>query len=115
MIFLLQLTGFAFALSMIYLAILHYRKKALSSTEVVAWSIIWAAFILIISFPDIFRTFSKTFQFARLFDLMVVAALAVFSIVATASYLRSRKTQNKIEELVRDLANKDAKKNKTKF
>lgn len=111
MIVVLQLIGFAFSLTMIYFALLHYRKNTLNGTEMFAWVSIWGMAIFVIAFPDIFRTFSSTYLVTRLFDLLVVLGIAVFSVISSISYIRTRKTQNKIDALVRELSIKDAKKN----
>ena len=110
MIIVLQFTGFAFSLTMIYFALLHYRRHSLYALEFIAWVIMWAGFLVIISFPDMFRSFSSTFLVTRLFDVLVISGIGIFSIMASMSYIRSRNTEKRVEELVRALSIRNAKK-----
>lgn len=109
MIVVLQIVGFVFSLSMIYLAILHYRRKTLSSNELAFWVLIWSLAIVMVSFPDLFRSFAQDVLVTRLFDLMVALGFVVVIIMATISYIKSRKNENKLEELVRELTLKEGK------
>jgi hypothetical protein len=100
----LQIIAILFALSMIYFAVLHYKKGQLNGAEILAWLIMWTAAIIIIVFPELLRPFARTFLFTRVFDLMVVAGfLLVISLVANA-YVRTKRLEKKLEQMVRNKA-----------
>ncbi len=109
MIFLIQLGVITLALIMIYFALLHYRRKEINGTEMAAWFVIWVLAIVVIVFPDLLRTFSQTFLFARLFDLVVAGVLLLVVVMVSRSYITTRKLEKKLEELVRKESLRDLK------
>lgn len=106
----LQIIALLFAFSMIYFAVLHYKRGELNGMEIASWVIMWAAAIIVVVFPELLREFAKTFLVSRVFDLMVIGGfILVISMVASA-YIRTKKLEKKLEDLVR----RDALKNKRK-
>lgn len=97
----LQITAIIFALLMIYFALLHYKRGEISSLETASWLVIWIITILITVFPDILRTYAEAFAVSRLFDLMVVGGFIVVLSMVTASYVRTKKLEKKVEEFIR--------------
>lgn len=106
----LQLIVIVFSISLIYSALIHYRRGELSTSEIISWIIIWVAVLVVVVFPDLLRGFAETFLFARLFDLLVVGGFLVLFYIATKSYFSVKETEKRLEELVRKLALKDGKK-----
>lgn len=109
MIVVLQFLGVSFALAMIYFALLNYRRGELNGVEIFFWFVIWVAAIIVVVFPDLLRVFSRTFLFARLFDLLVVGALIVVVVMVSRAYLATKRTEKKLEMYVRREALKDVK------
>jgi len=104
----LQITGFIFALLMIYLSIVHYKKGSLNGIEITIWLVIWTLVIFAVIFPEILRTYSQAFAVSRLLDLLIAGGfILVISMVATL-YLKTKKIEKKLEDLIR----KDALKKK---
>lgn len=97
----LQITGFIFALLMIYMALVHYKKGSLNGMEITMWIMIWVTVILSVIFPEILRTYAQTFAVSRLFDLLVVGAFIVVISLVTTSYVKTKKLEKKIEDLIR--------------
>lgn len=112
MIAILQICGFIFALTMVYFALLHYRKKTLSLNEFSVWTLIWIIVIFVVSFPDLFRAFAQDVLLARLFDLMVIGGFVLIMVIVSVAYIKSNRNQKKLEELVRELSFKNEKKGK---
>ncbi len=97
----LQITGFVFALAMIYMAIVHYKKGSLSAFEMTIWLFIWVVVILAVVFPEILRTYAQTFAVSRLFDLLVAGGFIVVITLVSTSYVKTKKLEKKLEDLVR--------------
>ena len=110
----LQIIAIIFAFLMIYLAILHRRRGELDRTEIISWVTIWAVTIFVVIFPEILRTFAKTFFITRLFDLMVVGGFVLVIAMATRTYMGTKRMEKKLEEYVRTEALKNAKKKSKK-
>lgn len=100
----IQIIGLLFSFSMIYFAILAFKRGELTKVEIYSWSVLWAFAIVGIIFPEIFRKFSMTFLVTRVFDMMVVGGFLVVITLVSISYLRVRRNEKKLEELVRKLS-----------
>ena len=108
----LQITAAIFALIMIYLAIIHYKKGELNGMEIFSWVVIWSVTIFAVVFPEILRTYARSFSVSRLFDLMVLGGFVLVISMVASAYVRTRRMEKKLEELVRKEALKDATKTK---
>ncbi len=108
----LQLVAIIFALTMIYLAVLNYRRNEIDKMELISWILIWTLTVVVVIFPEILRVFSRRFFITRLFDMMVVGGFILVIFMVAKTYVRSRKMEKKLEELIRKDALKNAKKDK---
>ncbi len=100
----LQIIALLFAFCMIYFAVLHFKRRELGIGEITAWLVMWTVAIVVIVFPELLRSFASTFLVTRVFDLMVIGGfILVISIIST-SYLRTKRNEKKLEELVRKLS-----------
>lgn len=106
----LQITAIIFALLMIYVALIHYKKGQLNGIEILSWITIWIVAIFIVAFPEILRTYAKTFFVTRVFDLMVLGGFILVISLVSAAYMKSKRNEKKLEELIRRIALKDIKK-----
>lgn len=105
----LQIVAILFAFSMIYFAVLSYKRGELNGMETASWLIMWVATIVIVIFPELLAAFAKTFFVTRVFDLMVIGGfILVISLVAGA-YIRTKRLEKKLEDLVRKEALKKKK------
>lgn len=105
----IQIVAFLFAFSMIYFAILSYKKKDLNRGEFFSWLIIWATAIVIVIFPELLRGFAKTFFVTRVFDLMTIGGFILVISMASTAYIKTKRNERKLEEMVRREALKNAK------
>lgn len=93
---------------MIYFAVLNYRRKELGRIEFYSWVILWALAIVVVIFPELLRAFSMTFLVTRVFDLMVIGGFILVISMVAGSYMRTKRNEKKLEELVRRDALKSA-------
>jgi hypothetical protein len=107
----IQLVGIIFSFSMIYFAVLHFKRREIDLIEVSVWLLVWSFTLVAILFPDILQTFARSFLFARLFDMMVVGAIMIMMVMAARSYVVVRKIEKKIEDMVRKEALRGSNKN----
>lgn len=108
----LQILGVFFACAMIYFALLSYKRGELNGAEIFSWLVVWIFVIFVTVFPELLRTFAQTFFVTRVFDLMVIGGFVVVLSLVTAAYLRTKRTEKKVEEIIRKLALKERKKSK---
>jgi len=97
----LQIIALLFAFSMVYFAVLHYKRREINGTEITSWLIMWTLAIVVIIFPELLRTFAKTFLVTRVFDLMVIGGFILVISITSVAYIRTKKLEKKLEELVR--------------
>jgi hypothetical protein len=110
----LQIIAIIFAFLMIYFATLHRKRGELDRTEILSWITIWAVTIFIVIFPEILRTFAKTFFITRLFDLMVVGGFVLVIAMVARTYVSTKRMEKKLEDYVRRESLKDVKKKSNK-
>lgn len=104
MIIALQIIALIFAFTMVYFAILHFKRNEITKGEIISWVVIWGVAIVIIIFPELLRTFANTFFVTRVFDLMVIAGFILVISMVGSAYLRTRRLEKKMEDLVRERA-----------
>lgn len=108
----LQIIALLFGLIMIYFAYLHYRRGEINILEISFWVLGWIGAIFIAMFPEIFRTFSATIAISRAFDLAMIGGFILITPLVYMSYVRTKKIERKLEELIRDEAKKELKSKK---
>lgn len=100
----LQIIAILFAFSMIYFAVLHYKRGEINGMEIASWLVIWTITVVIVIFPELLQTFARTFLVTRVFDLMVIGGFILVISLVGSSYVRTRRNEKKLEELVRKLS-----------
>ena len=108
----LQIFALLFSFSMIYFAILNYKRGELNGVEISSWIVMWLAAIVIIVFPELLRGFASTFFVTRVFDLMTIGGFILTISLVGSAYIRTKRLEKKLEDLVRREALKNAKNKK---
>ena len=108
----LQFIAIAFSLIMIYFAYVNYWKNEINRVEFTVWLVAWTLAIVIVIFPDTLRKVAQTFSISRLLDLLIAGGFLLVIIMVSIAYIRTKRIEKKIEDLVRKEALKDIKKKK---
>ena len=106
-----QIGATLFAFFMMYVVTIHKNKTKLSKVEVSFWYAMWALFIVISLFPNLLLGITQRLNFSRVFDLLLVLALMVLTVIVVLSYFIQKENQKKLEEFVRKQAIDAKKKN----
>ena len=106
----IQIVGVLFALFMLYLTFLHKKRNEFKTAEYVLWAVFWLAFMFISLFPTSLNFIVATLHMSRALDLLVIGGFLFVILISFYTYSITRKTQNKVEDLVRKIAIKKAKK-----
>ena len=99
-----QVIALLFAIFMMYWVFSTYKRKGIRKTETVLWMGIWVGFAVVAVFPNLLMGIAGALKFARVFDLLVVIAFMVLSAMVFYMYLRMKKNEKKLEDLVREMA-----------
>lgn len=100
----IQIAGLLFGLFMIYYSFLKYKRKEFTAKEFVLWLVLWILLIVISLFPYILDPVSKELNFARTFDLLVIAGFLFLILAIFYTYTLAKKNQKQLEAVVRDMS-----------
>ena len=101
-----QIISILFAIFMIYVAFLHWKRKDFDGGEIFFWTALWLGFIFITLFPNILQSITKLLFFTRVMDLLMVIAFMILAFLGFQNHVSNRRMEKKIEELVRKEAMK---------
>ena len=107
-----QIIAILFAIFMIYVAFLHWKRKDINGGEIFFWTFLWLGFIIITLFPNILQNLTKLLFFTRVMDLLMVVAFMILAFLGFQNHISNRRMEKKIEELIRKEATKDVDKKK---
>lgn len=107
-----QIIAVLFAIFMIYVVFLHWKRKDINGGEVFFWTVLWLGFVVVTLSPKILETISQLLFFARVMDLLMIIAFMILAFLGFQNYVSNKRTEKKIEELVRKEAMSDVKKKK---
>jgi hypothetical protein len=107
----IQLIGMIFGIGFLYLTFINRKKNELTEGESLVWMLVGIATIVISIFPNILNFIVKNvLSVSRTLDfLIIVSIMGMFGILFYV-FLITKKTQNKLERLVREMAIKNAEK-----
>lgn len=104
-----QILGVLFGLFMLYYSFLHFKRKEFNSGAFAFWLIIWAVLVLFSVFPGILDPIASSLNFIRVMDMLVVLGILFVISVTFYNFAITKKTEKKVEEIVRKLAIKKGK------
>lgn len=110
----LQIIALIFSLIMIYFAYLHFRRGEINALEILVWFIAWIGAMFVAAFPEAFRMFSATIAISRAFDLAMIGGFMLVIPIVYSAYIRTKRIEKKLEDLIRNDALKEIKDDKTK-
>ena len=106
----IQVFGILFAGFMFYLTFLHQRRNEFTAKETFFWFGTWIAFLTLVIFPTYLDFFIKgVLGFSRKLDFFIVLGFMFLLGILFHTYIIMRKTQNRVEKIVRHMAIEKAK------
>ena len=106
----IQIVGFLFGLFFLYYTFINYKRKEFTAKEFAFWVVAWAVFILIALFPFVLDPVLKPLGFFRALDFLIISGFLFMIASIFYTYTITRKTQKKLEIIVRSLAVKKGRK-----
>ena len=101
---LLQILGIGYLLMMFYLTFLYYKRNNYSLRSFIFWTIVWIFGVLLLIAPETVSFVTQKMGVARVIDFYLIIGLMFFSIICFLNYATVKRSEAKIEELVRKLA-----------
>jgi len=100
-----QIVGMLFGVFLLYLTFLHRKKKEFTAREYVFWSFIWIVLIGVSLMPTALDFFVKRLlQIDRRLDFFIITGFLFLTAVIFYTYGIVRRNQQKIEDIVRQVA-----------
>ncbi|MBI4451295.1 DUF2304 domain-containing protein [Candidatus Woesearchaeota archaeon] len=99
-----QLIGIVFALAMLYLTFLYYKRNEYGLHDFIIWICVWVMAIFIVSFPTTIYGVMEALEIKRTADFFALAGFMFFSVVIFYLYVTTKKTKRRMEEVVRRIA-----------
>ena len=101
----IKILGILFGLAMLYMTFLNLRRKEFSTEESGFWFLVWTAFIFISIIPTSLDFIVKdVLNINRRLDFFIIIGFMFMIGIVFHNYTVTRKTQNKVEKLVRKIA-----------
>lgn len=100
----IQVVGLFFGLFMCFLTFLHYRKNNFGPKSLFSWLAIWIAFLFVVIYPDILYGFMDILRISRTIDFFIVFGFFFFTVIIFYMFIIVKKTELKVEKLVRKMA-----------
>lgn len=110
MVFPLQIIGLLFAVGMLYLTFLYYKKNTYDTLGFLVWACVWIGFIVVSIFPTTVYAIMQHLEIERTVDFFVIGGFLVFSVIVFRTYVLAKQNQHKLEKVVTDLAMRGDKK-----
>ena len=103
----IQILGILFGLFMIYITFISGKRREFTTKEGGFWIIVWVLFILVSLFPRGLDFLIKgVLKLQRPLDFFIIAGFMFMIGFIFYSYTLIRKSQKKLEEIVRKMAMK---------
>lgn len=106
----IQIIATLFALFMLYVAFLHFKKSNINRTEFIFWSGLWLSFIFFALYPNVLDPILATLFVTRAMDLLMISAFMILGYLGFQNHIGIKSLQRQVETLTRKLAIKNAKK-----
>jgi len=101
----IQVPGVLFALAMIYISHLHFRRSDFSKRAFMLWTTVWITFLLLIIFAGQIGKFSvDVLHFSRFMDFVMVLGMGFVAIVTFMNFSALSRMKRKLEMAVREQA-----------
>ena len=105
-----QLVMLGFALFMVYILYLHWKKREITILIFLMWMLIWGVFIVLIVFPKILQPYLNSTFNLNVVDLIMVVSFMVLTYVTIENNIKIKNYSEKMEVLVRKMAEVEQKK-----
>lgn len=110
----IQIVGILFALAMIYLTFHGYKRRQTSKQGLLLWSAIWTLVAALSIFPQIISGIGGKLNVTGTIDFLTLIGFAFFLTLMFHLHQKVNRMENKLEKLVRTIAYKEVKKEKSK-
>jgi hypothetical protein len=107
----IQIIGVLFGLLMVYVSVMHRKRKEFTEKESIFWIGIWVVFVGVTVFPKSIDFLGKDLLgVSRTMDFLIIVGFIVITGLLFYIYGMTKKNQKKLEQVVRRIAHERVKK-----
>jgi hypothetical protein len=111
----IQIVGICFAVVFLYLTYINKKREELNSAESIFWMVLWVCLLIISIYPTMLNFIVKdVLNVSRTLDFFIITAFLMMFGIIYYIFINTKRTVNKVEKLVRNLALKKNKENDIK-
>lgn len=110
----IQIISISFALFMLYIAFLQFKRGNLNPKEFTFWVSIWLIFIFFALVPQVFTPLLDRIFIARAMDIIMIGAFMILAYLGFQNHIGVKGLQKQIQNLVRKDAIKKTNKRESK-
>ena len=104
-----EILAILFLLAMVYISVYSFKRNQLNRGELAFWIIVWVAAMGGIVFNKNLNSFLEDLSILRIFDLYTIIGFMFFLFMIFYLFRVVKKTERRVEEIVRVLAIKEMK------
>jgi len=108
----IQLLGILFGIVMIYFSYLYFKRGNYSKKSFILWTGTWSAVIIIFAIPQVIYSIMSLLAIRRTADFFTATAIIFLTSIVFYLYTIVKKTEKKMEDLVRSVAIENVSKSK---
>lgn len=108
----IQIIMIIFALFALSRVILRAKEKKLSKNQFLFWTVLWLALVVFAIFPSILTSFANLTGIGRGIDILVYLGIILLFYSSFKLYIKIKGVEEKITKLTREIAIKNAPKNR---
>lgn len=99
----IQVIGILFALDMVFVTYLYYRRRVFRLHDAIIWNAVWLGLLLAVLFPSYLEIVVESLKVVRVMDFLIIAGFFLsFGLLFTV-FIRIRYAEDRLEKVVREL------------
>jgi hypothetical protein len=106
----IQIISISFAIFMVYVTFLHYKRGTVNGREFSFWLFCWISFTFFTLFPRVLDPLLAQIFVTRAMDLLMIVAFMILTYLGFQNHIGVKNLQRQISKIVSDQAKKTAKK-----
>jgi len=104
---LLQAFGAVFAILMIYITYISWKRKELKANDFIVWGAVWFGFGFAVVFPEALKIVFKPLHIQGALWFITIASVIFLTLIMFYLFRGFRKQNKRLENLVEELALKE--------
>ena len=107
----IQLISIMFAVFMLYISFIHFKKENINTGEFIFWIALWSGFVFVSLNPAILNPILQKLFITRALDLLMIAAFMILAYLGFMNHVGIKHLNKRISTIIKKDAINNAKEN----